>query len=142
MFNVSFDWGGGLILPSFFINIFTAQTRHFQGFLRVWSREHQVQGLPWKIGYMLHWKKNQKINLFNCFHKQKRVDRITPPPIKTKVKRVKTCIATSACYEQLLCIVWEWSTPSTHLVVLGLIRITKFVILSHMFQLGGQHLLV
>ena len=53
--------GGGLIYPPFLRIIFIAKTRHFQGCLRVWSREDQVRRHPCKLrkfAIFYHAKKN------------------------------------------------------------------------------------
>ena len=50
-FNLSFDGAGGCwIYPAFSRVEFTAKTRNFQGYLRVWSRGHQFRGHPCKLG--------------------------------------------------------------------------------------------
>ena len=44
--------GGGWFYPAFLRIVFTAKTRHFQGYLRVSSRGHQVCGLTKKYIYV------------------------------------------------------------------------------------------
>ena len=56
-FNLSFDGGGGWIYPPFLTNIFTAKSRHFKGWLRVWSREVVVL----LCVFLLSWEEKESI---------------------------------------------------------------------------------
>ena len=81
-------WGGGWFYPAFLRIIFTAKTKHFQGCLRVWSRENQARGHSCKLAKLAIFCHEKKY-IFLLFLKLKRewIESSPPPPSsKLRVK--------------------------------------------------------
>ena len=65
-FILSFDGGGWVDSIHFSKEFFCrAETRHFKGCLRVWSRGHQVRGDPCKLGKLALFNHEKNIIIIN-----------------------------------------------------------------------------
>ena len=90
--------GGGILILSNFKKKFTTKTRHFQVYLRKWSRGHQVLGHSCNLGKLpifYHARKSKSL-LFLLFSQVKRgwietkLDKFNPSPSKQRLNYKET----------------------------------------------------